>query len=55
MLTPFVRGFASVKSSKILLCASLEAEPGSCHKAALLFPGCSSLVSASRPFPEATV
>ena len=38
MLTlPFVGGFSSVKSSKILLRVSLEAEPGPCLKAALLF------------------
>ena len=32
------------KSSKILLCISLEVEPGSCPKATLLFFDCSSLV-----------
>ena len=49
---PFVGGFSSVKSSKIVLCAPLEAEPGPCPKAALLFLDCSSLVSASPPFPD---
>ena len=44
--------FSSIKSSKILLCVSLEAEPVLCPKAALLFLGCSSLVSASLPFPD---
>ena len=36
--------FSSIKSSKILLCVSLEAEPVLCPKAALLFLGCSTLV-----------
>ena len=36
----------------ILLCASLEVEPGPCLKAALLSLDCSSLVFASPPFPE---
>ena len=49
---PFGGGFSSVKSSKILLCVSLEAEPGPCPKAALLFLGFSSFVSASPPFPD---
>ena len=41
------------KSLKILLCrVSLEVEPGSCSKAALLFPGGSARVSASPPFPD---
>ena len=40
------------KSSKTVLCVSLEAKPGSCPKAALLFLHCSSLVSASLPFPD---
>ena len=40
------------KSSKILLCVSLEVEPGPCPKPALLCPDCSSLVSASPPFPD---
>ena len=40
------------KSSKILLCVSLEVEPGPCPKAALLFLDCSSLVSESPPFPD---
>ena len=40
------------KSSKILLHVSLEAEPGSCPKAALLFLDCSSLFSVSPPFPD---
>ena len=47
---PFVEGFSSIKSLKILLCVSLEAEPGPCPKSALLFLGCSSLVSTSPPF-----
>ena len=42
-------GFRSVKNSKILSCESLEAEPGPCPKAALLFLGCSSL--SLHPFP----
>ena len=42
----------SVESLKILFLVSLEAEPGLCPKAALLFPGCSSFVSASSPFPD---
>ena len=49
---PLVGGSSSVKSSKILLCVSLEVEPGPCPKAALLFLGCSSFVSASLPFPD---
>ena len=40
------------KRSKMLLCISLKSEPGSCHKAALLFLDSSSLVSASPPFPN---
>ena len=40
------------KSSKILLCVPLEAEPGPCPKAALLFLEGSFLVSASPPFPD---
>ena len=52
MLTSlFVGGFSSIKSLKILICVSLEAEPGPCSKAALLFLSCSSGVSASSPFP----
>ena len=39
------------KSSKILWCVFLEAEPGSWLKAVLLFLNCSSLVPASSPFP----
>ena len=35
----------------ILLCIFLEEEPGPCPKAALFFRDCSSLVSASPPFP----
>ena len=40
------------KNSKILLYVSLEVEPEPCPKAALLFLDCSSLVSASPPFPD---
>ena len=40
------------KSSKLLLRISLEGEPGPCPKAALLFLGSSSLVSASPPLPD---
>ena len=40
------------KSSNMLFCVSLEAEPGSCPKAALLFLDCSSVISASLPFPD---
>ena len=40
------------KSSKILLCVSLEVEPGPCPKSALLFIDCFSLVSAFPPFPD---
>jgi len=36
--------FSSIKSSKILLCISLEAEPVLCPKALLLFLGCSTLI-----------
>ena len=36
----------------LLLCVSLEGEPGPCPKAALLCLDCSSLVSASPPFPD---
>ena len=36
----------------MLLCVSLEGEPGPCPRAELLFLGCSSLVSASPPFPD---
>ena len=43
--------FGSVKASKIFSCASLEAEPGPCPTATLLFLGCSSRVSASTTFP----
>ena len=45
-------GVSLVKSSKILLCLSLEAEPGPCPKAEPLFLDCSSLISASPPFPD---
>ena len=34
---PFVGGLSSVKSSKILLCVSLDVEPGPFPKATLLF------------------
>ena len=37
---------------KILLCIFLEGEPGPCPKAALLSLDCSSMVSASPPFPD---
>ena len=40
------------KGSKILLCIFLEEEPGPCRKAALWSFDCSSLVSASPPFPD---
>ena len=40
------------KSSEILFCASLAGEPGPCPEAALMFLGCSSLVSASPLFPD---
>ena len=49
---PFVRGFGSVKSSKILFCASLKTEPGPCLRATQLFLGYSSLISASPSFPD---
>ena len=39
-------------SSKVLLCISLEGEPGPCPKVVLLFLDCSSLVSAFPPFPD---
>ena len=39
-------------NSKILLYIFLEDEPGPTPKAALLFLDCSSLVSASPPFPD---
>ena len=45
------RLLSSVKSSEILSGVSLETDQ-SCPKAALLFPGCSSLLSASAPFPD---
>ena len=48
---PHVRGFSFVEELR-KLCISLEAEPGPCSKAILLFLGCSSLVSASPPFPD---
>ena len=40
------------KSSKILLRVSLEAEPRSLPKAAILLLVCSTLVSASSPLPD---
>ena len=40
------------KSSKTVICVSLEAKTGSGPKTALLFLHCSSLVSASLPFPD---
>ena len=40
------------KSSKVLSRVPLEEEAGPCPKAALLFPDCSTLVSASPPFPD---
>ena len=40
------------KNSKVLLSVFLEEEPGPCPKFALLILDCSSLVSASPPFPD---
>ena len=40
---PFLDGFSTVKSLKILLCTYLEVEPKPFPKAELLFLGCSSL------------
>ena len=40
------------RSSKILLCVSLEYEPGPCLKAVVLFLDCSFLISASSTFPD---
>ena len=51
-LLPLLGVLVLQKSSVILLCASLEVEPGPCQKAALLFLDCSSLVFACPPFPE---
>jgi len=48
---PFVVGFIFIKSTKIV-CVSIEVEPGPCPKAILFFLGCSSLLSASPPFPD---
>ena len=48
---PLGKPFGSVKASKIFSCAYLEAEPGPCPTATLLFLGCSSRVSASATFP----
>ena len=45
----FLRVLVLQKSAKILLCVSLEVEPASCPKAALLFFDCSSLVLESLP------
>ena len=42
----------SIESLKTLFLVSLEAEPGLCPRATLLFPGCSSFVSASSPLPD---
>ena len=47
-----VRVLVLQKSSKVLLCVSLEGKPGPCPKAAVLFLDCSSLISASLPFPD---
>ena len=47
----FVGDFSSVKSSKTLLCVSLEVEPGLCPRAVLLFLGSFSIVFAILPFP----
>ena len=52
VVPPLVGGYSPLRSSKIFLCVSLEAEPGQYPKAAAPFPGCSSLVSASPPFPD---
>ena len=46
------RGVSSIKSSKILICITLEAEPICSPKAALFFLGWFSLLSASPPFPD---
>ena len=40
------------KTRKILLCVSFGLEPEPCPKIALLFLGCSFLVSESPPFPD---
>ena len=40
------------KDSKILLCTFLKEEPGLCPKPAPLSLDCSSLASASLPFPD---
>ena len=47
-----LRGLVMQMSSKILLCVSLEVEPGPCPKAALLSLGGFSLFSTSPPFPD---
>ena len=44
--------FNSTKGLKTLSCVSLEAEPGPCPKAALLFSVCPSFYFASHPFPS---
>ena len=48
---PFIVGFIFIKSTKIL-CVSIEVEPGPRPKAILYFLSCSSLLSASPPFPD---
>ena len=47
-----VGDFILQENSKILLGLFPEEEPGPCPKAALVFLDCSSLVSASPPFPD---
>lgn len=49
---PFGGGFSSRRSSKTLLCVSLEVEPGPSPKAAPWCLGCSCLVSVSPSFRE---
>ena len=49
---PFVGGFSSTEGLKDVVGIFPEEEPGPCPKAALLSLDCSSLVSASPPFPD---
>ena len=59
MVNPFVRGWeegvSSVKSTKILLCISLEEDPGSRFNRCTTFLDCSSFVSAFPYFPDLQV
>ena len=52
IVLPFVGGFSTRERLKDIVMYIPQEEPGPCPKAALLSLDCSSLVSASPPFPD---